>query len=71
MALKVTRAVTKYGHYYKAGTIIQDPSSTELSLGRVWGWETVAAPSPAKTAAKPARKRTKSKSKPIVKSDKE
>jgi hypothetical protein len=41
MAIKVTRPITKDGYYYAAGTIIQTPTGTELSLARLWGWETV------------------------------
>ncbi len=41
MAIRVTRPITKYGRYYPLGEVIDDPSSAELSLARVWRWETV------------------------------
>ena len=53
MAIRVTRPVTKYGHYYKTGTVIESPSGTELSYGRLYGWETVTVPEPAKKRTKP------------------
>ena len=53
MAIRVTRAVTKNGRYYKAGEILDSPSGFEVSLGRIWGWETVTAPAPAKRMTKP------------------
>ena len=44
MALRVTKAVTQYGRYYAAGDIVENPSSTERSLGRLFKWETVSDP---------------------------
>jgi len=41
MGLRVTKPVTKYGRYYASGDIIDQPSSTEQSLGRMYGWEQV------------------------------
>jgi len=41
MGLRVTKPVTKHGRYYPKGEVIDDPSSTEQSLGRMFGWEQV------------------------------
>ena len=41
MRLRVTNAKTKRGRYYAAGEIIEDPSSTEQSYGRLYKWEVV------------------------------
>lgn len=41
MAIRVTKPVTKYGRVYRQGEIIDDPSSTERSLARLFAWETV------------------------------
>lgn len=46
MALRVTKPVTKHGRVYAAGEIIDNPTSVEQSLGRLFGWETVSDPSP-------------------------
>ena len=43
MRIRVTKAVTKYGRYYAAGDIIDDPSPLEAgSLRRLYGWEILA-----------------------------
>ena len=47
MAIRVTTPITKYGRYYAAGTIIDDPTSVEQSLARLNKWETVSDPKPA------------------------
>ena len=44
MAIRVTTPITKYGRYYAAGTIIDDPTSVEQSLARLNKWETVSDP---------------------------
>ena len=41
MALRVTRAVTRYGRYYALGDIIDNPTGVEASDGRLFKWETV------------------------------
>jgi len=50
MALRVTKPVTKYGRYYAAGTVIDEPTSVEASMGRLLQWETVVAPEPSLAA---------------------
>ena len=47
MTLRVTLPITKYGRYYAEGEIIDDPSSVELSLARMLGWEQGVSPEPA------------------------
>ena len=46
MALRVTYPVTKFGRYYAAGEIIDNPTSVERSYGRLLKWETVSDPVP-------------------------
>ena len=41
MALRVTRAITKNGHDYRVGDLLDSPTPTEVSLGRLFKWETV------------------------------
>jgi hypothetical protein len=41
MAIRVTKPVTKFGRYYAAGDIVDDPTAVELSLARLFMWETV------------------------------
>jgi hypothetical protein len=41
MAIRVTKAITKYGRVYAVGDIIDNPTSVELSLRRLYKWETV------------------------------
>ena len=41
MGLRVTNAVTRQGHYYAVGEIIDNPTSMEVSEGRLRKWETV------------------------------
>ena len=41
MAIRVTNAKTNQGRYYAAGEILDNPSSRELSMSRIYGWETV------------------------------
>ena len=41
MGLRVTKAVTHYGHDYKVGDIIDNPTSWEASAGRIRKWESV------------------------------
>ena len=64
MALRVTKPVTKYGHYYKTGTIIEAPTGTELSYGRLYEWETVTVPEPTRKPTKPKRVRAAKGSNP-------
>ena len=47
MAIRVTNPVTKYGRYYAAGEIIDNPTSVEQSCARLLQWETVSDPKPA------------------------
>ena len=35
---EVTKAVTKHGRYYRVGEFIPDPTQTEQSLARLFGW---------------------------------
>jgi hypothetical protein len=42
MAVRVTKAVTKYGVYYAVGDIIDNPSGLHDSLRRLYGWEVLA-----------------------------
>jgi hypothetical protein len=42
MAIRVTKAVTKYGVYYAVGDVIDNPTSVEDSLRRIYGWEVLA-----------------------------
>ena len=39
MAIRVTKAITKYGRVYAVGDIIDTPTSVEESLRRLYGWE--------------------------------
>lgn len=39
MRIRVTKAVTKYGRYYAAGEIIDNPGPLQDSLRRTHGWE--------------------------------
>lgn len=41
MAYRVTKPVTKYGRKYLAGQVVDHPTSTEDSLARLFGWETI------------------------------
>ncbi len=41
MGLRVTKAVTRHGYDYKVGDIIDNPTSEQASLGRLFKWETV------------------------------
>jgi len=55
MALRVTKAVTKHGRVYAAGDVIDNPTSSEQSLGRLFKWDTVVDPAPSiRTLGKPA-----------------
>ena len=44
MTYRVTNAVTHHGHYYANGDLVENPSSEERSLSRIFGWETVSDP---------------------------
>jgi hypothetical protein len=46
MAIRVTTPITKYGRYYAAGEIIDEPTSVERSLARLLQWEQVDDPKP-------------------------
>ena len=46
MAYRVTTPITKYGRYYAAGDVIDEPTSVEQSLARIHKWETVSDPAP-------------------------
>lgn len=46
MAIRVTKAVTKYGRVYAVGDIIESPSSVEDSLCRLFKWEVVSDSAP-------------------------
>jgi len=59
MAVKVTRPITKAGRYYKAGEVIADPSSVELSLARLYGWTKVEGGGQATAPAAPPKKKAK------------
>ena len=39
MAIRVTKAVTKYGVYYAVGDVIDNPTGLHDSLRRIYGWE--------------------------------
>jgi hypothetical protein len=41
MAIRVTNAVTKYGRYYRQGELIENPTSVENSLRRLYKWDLV------------------------------
>jgi len=41
MAIRVTHPVTKYGRYYRQGELIENPSSQEHSLRRLYKWDLV------------------------------
>jgi len=47
MALRVTKAVTKNGRVYAVGELVDNPTSVEQSLGRLFKWETASDPKPA------------------------
>ena len=48
MAIRVTRPITKYGRYYAAGEILDEPlTSVERSLKNLLQWEKVDDPEPA------------------------
>ncbi len=48
MAFRVTRPITKYGRYYAAGEILNEPlTSVERSLKNLLQWEKVEDPEPA------------------------
>ena len=49
MTIKVTKAVTKYGRVYAVGDIIDNPTGLELSLSRLFRWETVSDVAPSFT----------------------
>ena len=46
MAIRVTRPITKYGRYYAAGEVIDEPTPVEASLSRLLQWEQVEDPKP-------------------------
>ena len=46
MAIRVTRAITKHGHYYALGDIIDEPTSVEQSYARLNKWEIISDPAP-------------------------
>lgn len=46
MALRVTKPVTKHGRVYRHGDVIDNPTSGEQSLARLFQWETVRDSSP-------------------------
>jgi hypothetical protein len=39
MLVRVTRSVTKDGEVYRAGDVITDPTSRQVSLARLFGWQ--------------------------------
>ena len=41
MGLRVTNAVTRHGRYYATGEVIDNPTSEQASLGRLFKWEQV------------------------------
>ena len=54
MAVRVTKAITKYGVYYAVGDIIDEPSSVEDSLRRLLKWELVSDSAPSLTGKRKA-----------------
>ena len=44
MAIRVTKAITKDGHYYAFGDVIDTPTSVEQSLRRLLKWEIISGP---------------------------
>lgn len=54
MRIRVTRPITHYGRYYAAGEVIDDPSSTDQSLCRIYSWEILADSEPAITSLRKA-----------------
>ena len=55
MAIRVTTPITKYGRYYAAGEIIDNPTSLEESMRRLNQWEIIpdSAPQPPPRLGKP------------------
>ena len=57
MAIRVTNPITKHGRYYAAGEIIEQPTQSEHSYRRLYGWELVddskTEPQPQKKLGKP------------------
>ena len=41
MAIRVTNPKTKHGRYYAMGEVIEQPTSREHSMRRIYGWELV------------------------------
>ena len=48
MAIRVTKPITKHGRVYAAGEIIDNPTSSEQSMRRLYQWEIIrdSAPQP-------------------------